>query len=224
MSRLVKIVLAVAVLGVAAFAGIYFLFFNEDAPPEFELTQSDEQSDAGTASDIGGTWTVAEGSEAGYRVREKLANLPAQSDAVGRTADVTGAVVIDGTSASAASFEVDLATLTSDEDRRDNRVREALQTDQFPTATFELTSPIDLDASATSARVEAAGDLTIHGVTKSVTIPIEAARDGEQLELVGSITFPMADYGITPPSIGGFVSVEPDATLEFRILLERDKA
>src|SRR5688500_11585409 len=100
MSRLVKIVLAVAVLGVAAFAGIYFLFFNEDSPPEFELTPTDEASEPAGAGDIGGTWTVAAGSEAGYRVREKLANLPAQSDAVGRTSDVTGTVVIDGASAS----------------------------------------------------------------------------------------------------------------------------
>ena len=39
---------------------------------------------------VAGTWTVTDGSEAGYRVREQLANLPAESDAVGRTSDVTG--------------------------------------------------------------------------------------------------------------------------------------
>ena len=216
-----KIVVAVAVLGVAALAGLYFLFFNEDSPDEFELTPVEDQAEPADG-DLAGTWSVADGSEAGYRVREKLANLPAQSDAVGRTQDVSGTVVIDDSSVSAASFEVQLATLQSDEERRDNRVRSALQTDQFPTATFELTTPIDLaDPSAESVRVEAVGDLTIHGVTKSVTIPIEAARNGNQLELVGAITFPMVDYGITPPSIGGFVTVEDDATLEFKILLEQ---
>ena len=220
MSRLLKIVVALAVLGVAALAGIYFLFFNEDAPDEFELTPAEEQAEPADG-ELAGTWNAAAGSEAGYRVREKLANLPAQSDAVGRTQDVTGTVVIDDSSVSAASFEVQLATLQSDEERRDNRVRSALQTDQFPTATFELTEPIDLaDPGAETASVEAVGDLTIHGVTKSVTIPIEAARNGDQLELVGAVTFPMVDFGITPPSIGGFVSVEDDATLEFKILLE----
>ena len=39
---------------------------------------------------VAGTWTVVEGSEAGYRVREQLANLPAESDAVGRTSSVSG--------------------------------------------------------------------------------------------------------------------------------------
>jgi polyisoprenoid-binding protein YceI len=225
MSRVVKIVIAAVVLGVAAFAGIYLLFFNEDSPDEFALTPVDEQSVPADTASIAGSWTVAPGSEAGYRVREKLASLPAQSDAVGRTTDVTGTVVIDEASVTAASFEVDLTTLKSDESRRDNRVQGTLQTDQFPTATFELTSPIDLeDPTAATATVQAVGDLTIHGVTKSVTIPIEAARNGEQLELVGSIAFPMADYGITPPNVGGFVSVEPDATLEFKLVLERDQS
>src|SRR5882757_5343714 len=37
---------------------------------------------------MAGTWTVAADSVAGYRVREQLANLPAESDAVGRTSQV----------------------------------------------------------------------------------------------------------------------------------------
>src|SRR6185503_934637 len=39
----------------------------------------------GSNGDVAGTWTVATGSQAGYRVTEQLAQLPAQSDAVGRT-------------------------------------------------------------------------------------------------------------------------------------------
>ena len=42
-------------------------------------------SAAGSAASqtLAGTWNVASGSQAGYRVREQLANLPAESDAVG---------------------------------------------------------------------------------------------------------------------------------------------
>jgi polyisoprenoid-binding protein YceI len=158
---------------------------------------------------------------AGYRVREKLATLPAQSDAVGRTNAVTGSVVIDGTTVTAADVVVDVTTLDSDEDRRDNRIRSmGLETDTFGTATFSLTSPIELGAGDTVS-VSAIGDLTIHGVTKSVTIPLDAKRSGATLEVVGSIEFPMADFDIDPPSIGGFVTVEDDATMEFQLFLDR---
>ena len=45
--------------------------------------------------DLAGTWTVAADSVAGYRVREQLANLPAESDAVGRTDQVTGSITVE---------------------------------------------------------------------------------------------------------------------------------
>lgn len=103
--------------------------------------------------DVAGTWTVAEGTVAGYRVREQLANLPAETDAVGRTDDVTGSITLvaagDGAQLTEGSITVDTTTIASDEDRRDNRMRsEGLQTDQFPTATFVITQPIDIPASA----------------------------------------------------------------------------
>ena len=49
--------------------------------------------------DVAGTWNVAAGSVAGYRVREQLASLSAESDAVGRTDQVTGSITVesDGT-------------------------------------------------------------------------------------------------------------------------------
>jgi len=90
-----------------------------------------------------------------------------------------------------------------------------------------LTSPIALAADAGNGQtihISATGDLTIHGVTKSVTIPIDARLTGSDIELVGSITFPFSEFGMTPPSIGGFVSVENNATMEFQLLLTRQDA
>lgn len=224
MRRPVRLLVAIGLLVAVAFVAAYVVFFNNDSPDKLTLTPVDERSSTTAGSgDVSGTWRVAGGTTAGYRVREKLASLPAQSDAVGRTTDVTGTVVIDGTSVTKADFEVDVTTLKSDQDRRDNRIRTmGLETDRFKTATFALTTPVDIgDAEAATADVKATGDLTLHGVTKSVTIPLEAARNGDKLEVVGSLTFPMSDFDITPPSIGGFVTVEKDATLELKVLLER---
>ena len=129
---------------------------------------------------------------------------------------------------SAASISVDVSKLSSDQSRRDQRIHsQGLESDRFPTATFKLTSPIALTADAASGqtvRVSATGDMTIHGVTKAVTIPIDARLSGSKIELVGSITFPFSQFGMTPPSIGGFVSVENNATLEFQLLLTRQGA
>ena len=234
MSKTLKIVLAVVVVAVGGFVALYFTMFGDDAPAELSLSEAPGAPnnsptsllDAGT---VVGTWRVAGGSEAGYRVREKLAALPAQSDAVGRTSAVTGTFRLerqaDGFTASTARFEVDLTKLRSDENRRDNRIRtQGLESDRFPTATFVSTSPISVPADAVDGRtvkVSAQGDLTLHGVTKRVSIPMEGRLSNGRVELAGSYRFPMRDFAISPPNVANFVTVEPDATLEFRLVLEK---
>jgi polyisoprenoid-binding protein YceI len=217
------------------------VFFNDDSPPPLTLSSgttlqaSDESTAPGTTvtpatpATLAANWIVGEGSVAGYRVREKLARLPAKSDAVGRTNDVTGAVVIEGEgdtlTVTAVDLTVDVTTLLSDSDRRDGQIKQrGLETAKFPTATFELTRPIAIPAEALTGSpvtVEATGDMTIHGVTRTVTIPIDAQLNADQIELVGSYFFPMADFAIDPPSFAGIVEVDPDATLEFQLFLTR---
>jgi polyisoprenoid-binding protein YceI len=215
--------LAAAGVGVA-----YFMVFAGSSPQKLALSSpTPTASGSPTASasvGIGaGSWTVASGSVAGYRVREQLASLSAPSDAVGRTSSITGSMTITQSGSAytvaAATITVNVNTLTSDRSMRDQRIHQmGLESDRYPTATFVLSTPIDLPAGATTGQVvnvSATGQLTIHGVTRTVTIPIQARLNGTQVEIAGSITFPFSEFGMTPPSIGGFVTVQDNATMEF---------
>jgi polyisoprenoid-binding protein YceI len=187
-------------------------------------------SSAAAEGAVAGTWSVTTGSEAGYRVREQLANLPAESDAIGRTSDVTGSITVvdaaDGAQLTAGEILIDTTTIASNESRRDNRLRtEGLQTDQFPTATFKLTQPIDVPAAAvagTATDVTLVGDLTLHGVTRSVEIPTQAVLTNGQIQVAGSLTFPLADFEITAPNVGGFIiSIADEGALEFVVVFAK---
>ena len=227
--------LAAAVLApIVLFAAAYLIFFTPDSEDEFRLSTGDSTGQAGEATDeaagsIEGRWEVAAGTEAGYRVREKLAQLPAPSDAVGRTGAVTGGFTVvdeDGkVLARDLEFESDLSTLKSDNDKRDNRIRElGLESARFPKATFVAAQDVVVPEDAVDgkpAKTEVVGDLTIHGVTKRVTIPLDVQRNGNQVEVVGSLTFPFSDFGMQVPNVPPFVSVEPDATMEMKLVLER---
>jgi polyisoprenoid-binding protein YceI len=181
------------------------------------------------AAAIPGTWTIAADSVVGYRVRERLASLSADSDAVGRTNAITGTATIAASGStltvSTAEFSVDMTTIASDRQMRDNRLRnDGIQTDTFPTSTFKLTTPVTLPAEATSgAQVDATlhGDLTIHGVTRTVDIPAKAQLNGNLIQVLGSYAFPFADFGINAPNIGGFVAVQDNGTLEFLVNLAK---
>jgi polyisoprenoid-binding protein YceI len=181
------------------------------------------------AASLPGTWTIGADSVVGYRVRERLASLSADSDAVGRTSSITGTATISGSGSalqvSAAEFSVDMTTIASDRPMRDNRLRnDGIQTDRFPTSTFKLTSPVAVPAAATTGGqvdVMLTGDLTLHGVTKSVEIPAKAQLNGSVIQVLGSLDFLFSDFSINAPNIGGFVSVEDHGTLEFLVNLTK---
>ena len=222
----------VAALLIGGFFGTYLLLLGGSSAAPLALSTAPPATAAATAAGstgIAGSWTIASGSVAGYRVREQLAFLPAPSDAVGRTSAITGTVVIGGTTdaltVTSAHLTVDVSTLTSDRQMRDQRIHEmGLQSDTYPNATFTLTEPITLPANAASVatlNVQATGTLTIHGTAQTVTIPLTARVSSNAIEVAGSTTFPFERFGMTPPSIGGFVSVQDSATMEFDIHLKQ---
>jgi polyisoprenoid-binding protein YceI len=221
--------LAVPVAGLIAFVIAYLVLLTGSAPAPLSLASPPaSRTPALAAAEIPGTWTVASGSVAGYRVREQLAFLSAPSDAVGRTSAISGSVTIAGAqtlSVTAAQFSVDVSMLRSDRSTRDERIHEmGLESDRYPTASFVLDSPITLPADAASGRqitVNAGGRLTIHGTSKAVSIPLHARLNGSSLEVQGSLTFRFEDFGMTPPNIAGIVSVQDSATLEFDLHLTR---
>ena len=70
----------------------------------------------------------------------------------------------------------------------------------------------------TASDITLTGDLSVHGVTKSVQIPAKAQLANGTIQVAGSLTFPLSDYGIVAPNIGGFVvSIADDGTLEFLV-------
>ena len=116
------------------------------------------------------TFNLVEGqNEARYLAEEQLARI-GFNIAVGKTKDVTGAIVIrtDGTIVPDQSkILVDLRSLTSDSDRRDGYIqRSTLNTAQFPHAELVLTEAKGLsDPLPTSGEVDfqLVGDLTVRG-------------------------------------------------------------
>jgi polyisoprenoid-binding protein YceI len=178
---------------------------------------------------LAGRWQIAAGSQAGYRVREQLAFLPAQSDAVGRTSSITGAATLaqshGGLTITGASFNAAVNALKSDRSMRDEKIHSiGLESDRYPTATFTLSRPLTVPASDLGgqvARLSATGTFNIHGTTRSATVPVELRMSGSTLQAAGSLSFPWSDFNMTAPSIGGFVTVTDKATLEFDLHLQR---
>jgi polyisoprenoid-binding protein YceI len=112
-----------------------------------------------------------------------------------------GTLVIDGDISTAkASGSVDIATVDTKESARDEHLRSAdfFDAEQFPKLTFESTSIKLVD----SDTFEITGDLSLHGVTNSVTLKAEVqgtetdpwGNERVGLEITGQLN--RSDYGM----------------------------
>jgi len=249
MARNRKVLLALLTLVVLVVGGflLWFYVIKEDAPPKLSTSDRDNAltstsapvsstappvgesssttagATASTSTGVDGTWNlVGADSTVGYRVKEILGGL--ETEGAGRTSKVTGSLTIAGTRASAASFEVDMASITSNSERRDGQFHDRIMsTKQFPTATFTLTKPIDfggVPADGQSVKASATGDLTLHGVTKSVTFDVDAKLQNGRIGVLGNIPVVFADYQIPNPS-NSFAKTEDHGLLEFVLVFAK---
>jgi len=210
--------------------GAVFFWLNvirDDAPAQFELSETA----AADPGDPVGTWTIAAGSQAGYRVVEDIAGGLQNFEAVGRTDTITGTVTVTVTEAASglgtvtgAEFEVDVASITSDSTNRDNQFRGRIMgATDFPTSTFTLSEPITLEVADAAVQSDhsAVGELTLRGVTRPVTVTLQAQMTDTGMEIVGSIPVIFTDFDIPDPSVERIVSVRKEGLVEFSLKLTR---
>jgi polyisoprenoid-binding protein YceI len=222
-------------------AGIYVYFFSglRSSPTALGLSSpspaaSPSSTPSSTSSSgLAGQWTVAAGSLAGYRVKELFVGESAKHEAVARTSTVGGGLTVsgDGTSGyqvSAITITVGLGDLHSVDSvagrnvtQRDGIVQRQLDVSQFPDATFMASSAsIPGPVTGQQVTIKVPGKLTIHGVTKDVTVTGKAQVNGDKIEIAGSLAASMSDFGVSPPA-APFVTVDPTITIEFDVFLSK---
>ncbi len=120
----------------------------------------------------------------------------------GRFADVEGTITTDGETPSTASVEIAMKAESIDTrtEMRDNHLRSAdfLDVANYPAITFRSTK-----IHGDKAHFEVAGELTIRGVTRPVTLEVNyegAGKDpwgGERMGFSASAKIDRRDFGLT---------------------------
>lgn len=228
---------ALVLIAVIGFGAAYAYFFSglRSAPPALALatpTPGASATAAPAAAALDGTWTVAAGSLAEYRVNEVFAGTPSPHQAVARTSAVSGGLTVTGLEAGNLTFTAQLGSLTSVDSvagltnfnvsNRDRLVQQSLQTSQFPTAVFKaaaVTLPANV-AGGDQVQVSVPGQLTIHGVTRDVTATVTVQVSGTEVQAAGQIKTDMATFNINPPS-APFTTVDRNVEIDVLLRLAR---
>jgi len=95
--------------------------------------------------------------------------------------------------------------------------------DQYPDIVFQSTNVTATKQSAAgSYEVKIDGDLTLHGVTKRISIPATVTLEGDKLRAVGKFSIDRNDYNVKATSaFHGLVRVDNDVHFEFDIVGRR---
>lgn len=128
-----------------------------------------------------------------------------------------------------ASATIKAATIDTANADRDKHLRgpDFFDTEKFPTVTFESTK---VEKSADGANIT--GDLTIHGVTKEITLPVTVSgpvKDpwgNDRMGLEGSAKINRKDFGLVWNKAldSGGVVVSDEVKLEISLEATKDKA
>lgn len=170
--------------------------------------------------------TAPTGNAARYRIREQLVGLDLPNDAIGETSGVTGTIAADAKGniiVSESRFTVDVTTLKSDKDRRDNFVRRrVLETEANPSVTFVPKSvkgvTLPLPRSGRKS-FEIVGDLTVKGKTRPAVWKVDAQFAADRITGAATTSFTFADYGIEQPRVPVVLSVDETIKLELDFTL-----
>jgi polyisoprenoid-binding protein YceI len=151
---------------------------------------------------------------------------------VGRTPNVSGEAKLDPTDVAkaAGTVSVDLNSLDTGISMRNEHMRGTLESAKYPAATFKFTTiKVTGNKLAPNQPAEgtATGTMTLHGVTKPLTVPVTLTlipetdakyRAGDWVHVESSFKIKMTEYGITmPPSVLG-VKVADDQEINVDVM------
>jgi polyisoprenoid-binding protein YceI len=110
----------------------------------------------------------------------------------------------------------------SEKDRREiERVtrEELLEAARYPEIVFQSASVAARQVAEGRYQAPAAGDLSLHGVTREFDIDAVALVGGDELRAQGGFTLRLTDFNIRPISVaGGLLKLRDEVKLSFDIL------
>lgn len=115
--------------------------------------------------------------------------------------------------------EAPVASLKTGNGLRDKDLLKAMDADSFPAMRFELRGVSSQHEAADSAVVSLSGRLTLHGVTRDVSIPalVRFGKDG--VHVTGSFPLNVRDYGVTRLSkVLGAFKMNPDIVVRIDLV------
>jgi polyisoprenoid-binding protein YceI len=160
-----------------------------------------------------------------FNIFEELRGAP--KDVIGVSNQVAGEIAVDLndlSTAKAGVFQINARTLVTDDDRRNQAIRNRiLNTDQYEFITFTPTQITGLSGSAVPGQTftfQIAGDLTIRDITKPVVFEVTGQLESpERLTGTAKTVIQREDFALVVPDLPFIANVSPQVALQIDMVL-----
>ncbi len=98
---------------------------------------------------------------------------------------------------------------------------ECLDVERFPEITFVARTIGARGAARGGLEVSVGGTLTLHGVSRDITVPVHAIVGDDLLSATAIMTLKQTDFGIKPISVAGVVKVKDELRIELTLVARR---
>ena len=190
---------------------------RETAMPETETAtpESKETADAAGTEE----YVIGEGSEITFTVEEELGRAPIRFDAVIASTGLTGVANLSG---EPSVVTLDLHSLESDQQFRDQYIRSRLFPDT-PEAVVTVDDLPDLpqsflDGEETTGQLE--GTLQIGETATPLVFDVTARRDGGAINVLGKTTFTWEQLGLRKPTARSVVYLADEVRVEVLLVAQ----
>ncbi len=222
MKKIFGIILVIIIIGV--------IWFVRATRPVEQPTANNNVETAvervDTATTTGNTYRISSGSKAQFSLNELLRGKPVL--VVGATDQIAGDITVTSMNPAVMTIgelKIDARTLKTDSRDRDGAIaRMILKSSESGNEyiTFKPTNVSDLPASIELGKEYAykiTGDLTVRGVTKSVTFNAKSVlKDANTLTGSADTTITYGDFGISVPDLPFLANVDKTTKLSVSIV------
>ncbi len=114
------------------------------------------------------------------------------------------------------SIDVSITDFVSDNKKRDAHMYEAMASDTFPKASFEVKEVVPRGGNNYLLK----GTMTLHGVSKPMSFEGSIAEEEGKVRIKAKSVMKMSDFGIKPPKMV-FLTVRDQVDLAVDVVLKR---
>ncbi len=134
---------------------------------------------------------------------------------VGHLADYNATIQVEDATSKVKSATVAFAftDVKTGEDKRDHHMHDWQETEKYPDCRFELTQL----TAETGGSYLAVGKFTFHGVTRTLTFPVQIATEGPTMAIDGEAAINTEEYGLSIIRKFLALKVNPLVTVRFHL-------